>query len=883
MANIDESLYSRQLYAIGKDTTQKLINSRIFVYGVRGATIEILKNLILCGVGEITLYDKLNEITERDIEYMYYLNKKDINKPILDVLGKRLTSLNPNVKINKTTKELSLNLIKKYSLVLFSGDINDCSILNITDELHNLNLPYIVCNTYGVFGNIFCDFGEKFISYDTNGEKLLSGLIVEKKDNIYKCQKQHDLTNRMEINLIKSSEKVKATIVKIIDRFSFQTDISGDFDSFEEIKVHETFNFKSLRNSIEEPEFVITDYKNFDLSENLHNLLLNKKTSYNEEVLLKLNKFIKHHIQFIPMNSVIGGIVAHTVISGVSNKYTPIKQFLYFGCLELIDTILFEIVNKEKFEDKLFIVGAGALGCEHLKNLASYGFDITITDMDSIEKSNLNRQFLFRNSDIGKFKSVSARDAIMKMFPDAKVTAHVNKVCEETSNIYNEKFYSELSVIINALDNIPARLYVDTQCVTHNLPLFESGTLGTKGNVQVIIPEVTESYGSTVDTADDEIPICTLKNHPYLIEHCIQWAKELFQNFFVEPFSILNKYNNYDLKKVDELLNKSTETEIDEMYDNLELFVSYNTERDKYISDKFDKLFNTNIINLLELNPIDKVDEEGNKYWSGTKKIPIPIKNTEKTEAIDATYKEYIETFFKSYKTIISRVFTDEIEYKFDKQDKKSKLSFLMNNLKHIKFNIEEFEKDDDTNSHIDFIMAASNLRAINYQIKPITRFETKGIAGKIIPALSTTTSVISGLVALEFFKYLKYEKDTKLSNMENYLKVENFNNYYVNLGIQYYGNSEPIKCKSTRLGVYSVSMWTQFASKCKTINELIDAFHGNFIQFNCINIDKKTIYSNFMNINFNKDEYLERGLILDALCQGHNSEEEIFIQIKLI
>jgi hypothetical protein len=122
--------------------------------------------------------------------------------------------------------------------------------------------------------------------------------------------------------------------------------------------------------------------------------------------------------------------------------------------------------------------------------------------------------------------------------------------------------------------------------------------------------------------------------------------------------------------------------------------------------------------------------------------------NIQETQEI---YSDYIQTFFKSYKTIISRVFTDEIKYEFDKQDKKSKLSFLMNYLKHIKFNIEEFEKDDDTNSHIDFIMAASNLRAINYQIKPITQFETKGIAGKIIPALSTTTSVISGLVAIEF------------------------------------------------------------------------------------------------------------------------------------
>ena len=48
-----------------------------------------------------------------------------------------------------------------------------------------------------------------------------------------------------------------------------------------------------------------------------------------------------------------------------------------------------------------------------------------------------------------------------------------------------------------------------------------------------------------------------------------------------------------------------------------------------------------------------------------------------------------------------------------------------------------EFEKDDDTNSHIDFITAASNLRARLYGINEVSRLKTKGIAGKIIPALA--------------------------------------------------------------------------------------------------------------------------------------------------
>jgi ubiquitin-activating enzyme E1 len=125
-------------------------------------------------------------------------------------------------------------------------------------------------------------------------------------------------------------------------------------------------------------------------------------------------------------------------MKGCSGKFFPIKQFLYFDADECLPDDCgpvenFEVPNNRygsqvsvlgpKFQEKLgslryFIVGAGAIGCELLKNFAMAGIGagpqgtIFVTDMDLIEKSNLNRQFLFRPHNVQKAKSSTAAAAI---------------------------------------------------------------------------------------------------------------------------------------------------------------------------------------------------------------------------------------------------------------------------------------------------------------------------------------------------------------------------------------------------------------------------------------------------------------------------------------
>ena len=70
------------------------------------------------------------------------------------------------------------------------------------------------------------------------------------------------------------------------------------------------------------------------------------------------------------------------------------------------------------------MVGAGGIGCELLKTLVLHGFrDVTAIDLDTIDVSNLNRQFLFRRRHVGMAKSEVARESVLKFRPEAKIAA----------------------------------------------------------------------------------------------------------------------------------------------------------------------------------------------------------------------------------------------------------------------------------------------------------------------------------------------------------------------------------------------------------------------------------------------------------------------------
>ncbi|RSH87021.1 hypothetical protein EHS25_003509 [Saitozyma podzolica] len=171
-------------------------------------------------------------------------------------------------------------------------------------------------------------------------------------------------------------------------------------------------------------------------------------------------------------------------------------------------------------QSKVLVIGAGGLGCEILQNLALTGFhDIYVIDMDTIDISNLNRQFLFREADVGKSKAIVAADFVMSRVPGVKVTPYHGKIQDHPPS-----FYKQFNLIIAGLDSISARRWINATLVQmvdeedeESLkPLIDGGTEGFKG--QARLPMLTPPTA---------FPICTIANTPRLPEHCIEWASVL--------------------------------------------------------------------------------------------------------------------------------------------------------------------------------------------------------------------------------------------------------------------------------------------------------------------------------------------------------------------
>ncbi|SPO24871.1 related to ubiquitin-like protein activating enzyme [Ustilago trichophora] len=407
---------------------------------------------------------------------------------------------------------------------------------------------------------------------------------------------------------------------------------------------------------------------------------------------------------------------------------------------------------------KVLVVGAGGIGCELLKNLVLTGFgNIEIIDLDTIDLSNLNRQFLFQKQHIKKPKSLVAKQTASSFNPLPNIVAYHANIKEPRFGV---AYFQSFDLVMNALDNLDARRWVNKMCIAADVPLIESGTTGFQGQVQPIRRGVTECYDCVPKPTPKTFPVCTIRSTPSTPIHCIVWAKSWL---FTQLFGADDETEDEELDKAiadgeDAQEIDSLRKEAREMRDIRASLVEAAKKGDqdavRAVAERiFNKVYKNDIERLLGMEemwthrpvkPVPLVFQDalsGVSAVDSTDSAASTAPQDPSASAPDAastpnganasklkdqrtlTLKDNVELFLTSVSSLAIRAAADLTQpLSFDKDDKDA----------------------------LDFVTASSNLRSIVYHIDRKTRFEVKQMAGNIIPAIASTNAIIAGMLVLQ-------------------------------------------------------------------------------------------------------------------------------------
>lgn len=376
------------------------------------------------------------------------------------------------------------------------------------------------------------------------------------------------------------------------------------------------------------------------------------------------------------------------------------------------------IMGKEKYEcvskAKLLVVGAGGIGCELLKNMVLSGFKyIEVLDLDTIDISNLNRQFLFRRAHVDKSKSEVAAEVVGQWRPDVKIISHHGNVKEPQ---YGAEFISKFDCVVNALDNLEARRHVNRLCLAAGKPLMEAGSTGHLGQVTVIKKGETECFECQAKPTQKVYPYCTIRSTPEKPVHCLTWSKNLFDLCFgPEDESNL----------LSDLMADIRQLQSKEPVDGNEIGKAI-----------FSHLFDTDIVKQAALEDL----------WSEKRPPPTPLvydqavqKETgggksaaEGGAVIDTQRVPTVAGDVRSFVKACAEMYSP------------ARLELIGQTT---------FSKDDSVS--MDFVHAAANLRMENYSIGRLSRWDAQSIAGAIIPAVASTNAIVAGLEVVQLIHVL--------------------------------------------------------------------------------------------------------------------------------
>lgn len=398
-------------------------------------------------------------------------------------------------------------------------------------------------------------------------------------------------------------------------------------------------------------------------------------------------------------------------------------------------------------DSRVLVVGAGGIGCELLKNLVCSGFGsgytqssdaqeeapvptllartpgIVLVDLDTIDLSNLNRQFLFRKQHIKKPKAIVAKETASQFNPTVNIDAHHGDIFDSQ---YDVDFFAGFDIVFNALDNLKARRHVNRMCLAASVPLIESGTTGFNGQVQAIQKGITECYDCNPKPVQKSFPICTIRSTPSQPIHCIVWAKSyLFPELFGTSEEDSSDVAVTDADNAEEVVKLREEAQALKKIRSL-------MGTSEFARAVFNKVFHDDVERLRSMSEMWQNRTPPEPVTFDALKADTDLVKTGQALSVQDqrvwTVEENLAVFCYSLDALSNRAQAGEHTMSFDKDDK-------------------------DT---LDFVSAAANLRSHIFGIPANSEWEIKQMAGNIIPAIATSNAMTASLSVMQSFKVLK-------------------------------------------------------------------------------------------------------------------------------
>ncbi|XP_053809456.1 ubiquitin-like modifier-activating enzyme 7 isoform X5 [Vidua chalybeata] len=741
----EEPRYSRQLYVLGGGA-RRLPGSAVLVSGLRGTGAQVATALVLAGTGRVVLHD-CGAACSADRAHQFLLGESDLGQNRAKASQQALAELNPRVVVEAHTGELSEAFLASFQVVVLTESPLE-EQLRVGDFCHAQGICFIVADTKGLAGQLFCDFGERFVVDDpAEGDPVSAAVehISQGSPGVVTymgTENSHghlfrdgDLVTFSGVQGMTELNKQEPIPVHVLDAFRLEISDTSSFSPYRcgglisQVQQPQECSHKPLCQALEEPKIQVASPEDLPRSCSLHAAFQALHAFRREQGRLPRPRAPADAERVLELARSLGA------------QQGPLDEDIVRA---------FASVSAGDLCPVAAVVGA------------------------------LAAQEVLKEP-----KSVVAAAAVQRMNPDVRVTAHQNQVGPATEIIYKDNFFRHLDGVASALDTIEARTYLERRCLRCRTPLLDSGTEGTQGNVLAMVPSLTKLLGPASTPRDGTFPLCTLRHFPRTIQHTLQWAREEFEGLFQLPAEQVNK-----LMEDPAFLEQQPPGKVlEQLWDSLRERPQDWRDCVRWARRRWQSCYHDAIAQLLHIYPPEHETSPGVPFWAGDRSCPHPLTFNPDNDthldyvlaaahlfaqvhrvppcrdrgAIKAVLRDVVLPPFAPQEGLqipLTEEPTEEAQVPKDHRQ----LTELTQDLVHWRQELVgdedtraplmepiHFEKDNDV--HIDFITAASNLRAENYGISPANWLTSKRIAGRIVPAIITTTAAVAGLACLEVYK----------------------------------------------------------------------------------------------------------------------------------